>query len=288
MINIKTRLKRVALALALATVSASVFAACGTQCLYRVSVPGLHGAPTAPAGRIVTISPAFNGYTSWNLDTQGPLKLATAGTWTVTPNATMTLALKLWGAGGGGGGYDATQITWIGNGGGGSYVSGTYQAAATVPITAIVGGGGGGGLSNTTGTGAGAGGFNAGGAGAPAGPLGSSGAGGGGGGLSELLVNATDIACAAGGGGGAGGGSASSAYGSTWDGNSIQNRRHCSVAHNRWRRQRWRRRRLPGRYGLGHLSDNRLKRNWWCSRQLSCRRADWCNSNGRSLWPNTR
>lgn len=155
--------------------------------------------------RVLAISPAVSGKTSWNLEVDGPLPLSAAGTWTLTPATAMGLNVKLWGAGGGGGGFDG-NASYAGKGGGGAYVSGLYRAAKSTAISALVGGGGGYGFSSVTGTGGGAAGSNGGGTGANAGTSGTSGAGGGGGGRTELLVGATQVACAGGGGGGGGDG----------------------------------------------------------------------------------
>jgi hypothetical protein len=155
--------------------------------------------------RVLTLSPAVNGKTSWNLDTDGPLRLAAAGTYTVTPATSMAFSAKLWGGGGGGGGADASPY-YSGIGGGGGYVGGTYQAAKNVAITFNVGGGGGAGATGANSSGGGAAGWNGGGTGGNAGQQGSSGGGGGGGGLTEMVVGSTEIACAGGGGGGGGDG----------------------------------------------------------------------------------
>jgi hypothetical protein len=154
--------------------------------------------------RILALSPAVSGKSSWNLDTDGPLRLAAAGTYTVVPATSMNISTKLWGAGGGGGGADAAPY-YSGVGGGGGYVGGTYVAAKSVSMTFNVGGGGGSGIG-ASGAGGGAGGWNGGGKGGNAGLQGSSGGGGGGGGLTELVVNGSEIACAGGGGGGGGDG----------------------------------------------------------------------------------
>jgi hypothetical protein len=155
--------------------------------------------------RVLALNPAVSGKTSWNLDTDGPLRLAAAGTYTVVPATSMTISTKLWGGGGGGGGADATPF-YSGVGGGAGYVGGTYVAAKSVSMTFNVGGAGGLGLSGVGSTGGGAGGWNGGGNGGNAGLTGSSGGGGGGGGLTELVVNGSEIACAGGGGGGGGDG----------------------------------------------------------------------------------
>ena len=157
--------------------------------------------------RILALSPAVGGKSSWNLDTDGPLRLAAAGTYTVVPQTSMTFSTKLWGAGGGGGSQDAAPY-YSGLGGGGGYVGGTYQAAKSVTLTFNVGGGGAAATSGG-GVGGGAGGWNGGGRGGNAGLQGSSGGGGGGGGLTEMVVGSTEIACAGGGGGGGGDGNTS-------------------------------------------------------------------------------
>jgi hypothetical protein len=147
------------------------------------------------------------GKSTWNLDVDGPLRLAAAGTYTVVPQTSMTFSAKLWGAGGGGGSYDAAPY-YSGLGGGGGYVGGTYQAAKSVTLTFNVGGAGGAGTSGG-GVGGGAGGWNGGGRGGNAGLQGSSGGGGGGGGLTEMVAGSTEVACAGGGGGGGGDGNTS-------------------------------------------------------------------------------
>lgn len=168
------------------------------------------GASLSVAGsagpRIVAVSPAVAGKSTWNLDADGPLVLPTAGTWTVTPSAAVGMYVKLWGAGGGGGGFDAAPV-YSGLGGGGSYVDGVYRAAPSA-LTFIVGGGGGAGATSAVSTGGGTAGSNGGGLGGNAGSAGSSGSGGGGGGRTEILLGSTQVACAGGGGGGGGDGNA--------------------------------------------------------------------------------
>ncbi|KVP75433.1 hypothetical protein WJ96_06905 [Burkholderia ubonensis] len=157
--------------------------------------------------RVLTLNPAINGKTSWNLDTDGPLVMPGPLGATITPQSSMTFTVKLWGAGGGGGGMDAAA-TGPGVGGGGAYLSGYYKATKNAPLSVVVGGGGAGGYTSTGPYGGGTGGWQGGGNGGPAGAVGSSGGGGGGGGLTALL-RASDnarIACAGGGGGGGGGG----------------------------------------------------------------------------------
>lgn len=159
--------------------------------------------------RVLAVSPAVSGKTSWNVDVDGPLPLSAAGSWTLTPATSMGLNVKLWGAGGGGGGYDGSA-SYAGKGGGGAFVGGLYQVAKNTVVSAVVGGGGGLGLTSVTGTGAGAAGSNGGGTGGNAGTYGTSGGGGGGGGRTELMVGATLVACAGGGGGGGGDGNTAS------------------------------------------------------------------------------
>lgn len=154
--------------------------------------------------RILSLSPAVNGRTTWNLDTDGPLVLAGAGSWSITPATTMSFTAKLWGGGGGGGGLDAAPV-YSGKGGGAGYAAGQYKIDKNATLTAVVGGGGIGGMNGNA-SGGGAGGYNGGGAGGNAGAVGSSGGGGGGGGRTELLRSGTLLACAGGGGGGGGDG----------------------------------------------------------------------------------
>jgi len=154
--------------------------------------------------RILALSPAVNGRTTWNLDVDGPLVIAGAGTWTITPASTMRFTAKLWGGGGGGGGFDAAPV-YSGKGGGGGYVGGQYKIDKNVPLTALVGGGGIGGMNGNA-SGGGPGGIGGGGAGGNAGAVGGSGGGGGGGGRTELLRGGATLACAGGGGGGGGDG----------------------------------------------------------------------------------
>lgn len=155
--------------------------------------------------RVLNLSPAVNGRSTWNLDSDGPLVIAGAGTYTITPATSMSITAKLWGAGGGGGGFDYAPA-YSGKGGGGGYVVGQYTAGKNVSLTAVIGGGGGGGLTSMNASGGGLAGYNGGGVGGNAGVVGSSGGGGGGGGRTELLSNGALLACAGGGGGGGGDG----------------------------------------------------------------------------------
>lgn len=154
--------------------------------------------------RVLALSPAINGRTTWNLDADGPLVIAGAGSWSITPVTTMSITAKLWGGGGGGGGLDAAPV-YSGKGGGAGYAAGQYKVDKNQALTAVVGGGGIGGMNGNA-SGGGAGGYNGGGAGGNAGAIGGSGGGGGGGGRTELLRSGALLACAGGGGGGGGDG----------------------------------------------------------------------------------
>jgi len=155
------------------------------------------------ATRSFSISPAVSGKTTWNLDTDGPLDLPNAGTWTIVPSTTLHVTAKAWGAGGAGG--DGAN----GAGGGGGYATGAALLQSGVSYKIYVGDAGVLGGSNPLG-------------GAPGGGRGSSynsdgywWSGGGGGGYSGLreTVSGASILIAGGGGGrgvdtagGAGGG----------------------------------------------------------------------------------
>ena len=65
------------------------------------------GSVTPTAGRVLTVSPAVGGVTSWNLDVNGPLSLSTAGTWTLTPASSFNASIKVWGAGAPNGQYNS-------------------------------------------------------------------------------------------------------------------------------------------------------------------------------------
>ncbi len=100
------------------------------------------GTGVTPA-RLLSISPAVGGRTSWDLDTNGPLVLSSAGTYTITPQYKVSTSVKLWGAGGGGG-RSYAGIAYI-QGGGGGAAQGTVELAKNTSYTVIVGGGGQGG-----------------------------------------------------------------------------------------------------------------------------------------------
>jgi hypothetical protein len=123
---------------------------------------------------VVGISPAYNGNTTWNFFTQGNLSISTANvSYTITPQATFSVEMKLWG--GGGGGSSSGYIA-----GGGGYTTGQFTFVNGQSYTLIVGQGGGTVDGNR----------NAGGGGAGTGM--------------QFTSNSTPIIVAGGGGGGAG------------------------------------------------------------------------------------
>lgn len=136
---------------------------------------------TTPGARIFSISPAVASKTTWNLDTDGPLDLSVAGTWTVVPTNAFLAATKAWGGGGG---------SWSGfsTGGSGGFGGGTVLLEAGVSYKLYVGGG--------SGSGYGVGGSNGGANGGYAA--------GGGGGYSGIRKTTGEPILIAGGGGGGG------------------------------------------------------------------------------------
>lgn len=136
-----------------------------------------------------TISPAVNGKTTWTI-ADGALNLNTSGEWTITPNATLTVTAKFWGAGGG----RAATFANGGVGGGGGYATGNITLSSGQAYKLRVGGGG---ASNRTG------GYNGGGTGG-----GGSGQAGGGGGATGIYITSAGVLAnsylIAGGGGGGG------------------------------------------------------------------------------------
>jgi hypothetical protein len=109
---------------------------------YTVTIP-----PTA----IFTISPAVSGKSTWNLGTDGPLTISSAGTYTITPTQTGNVIIKMWGAAGGGGAS--------GSAGAGGYSTGRYNFSnISQSYSIVVGGGGGGYTSASSGNGGGGGG----------------------------------------------------------------------------------------------------------------------------------
>ena len=179
-----------------------------------------------PPVRSFTISPAVSGLSTWNLDTNGPLILSTASSWTIVPTIDTLINIKMWGGGGGGGGHDSGETNlFSGWGGAGSFIKGQIILTGSTTYTLYVGGAGAAGAY--VGGGAPAGGFNGGGNGSN-GNSGASGQGGGGGGRTEIMQSSTPIVCAGGGGGGnghgngqgvdSGNGNGSSGLNSTADG----------------------------------------------------------------------
>ena len=102
--------------------------------------------PPAVVKRILTISPAVNGNSTWDLDANGPLVLAAAGVYTLTAQASFTVNTKLWGAGGAGGYVFPGYTTTTGGGGGAAtgaiplIQGGTYTAIVGSPGTGPTGG----------------------------------------------------------------------------------------------------------------------------------------------------
>ena len=84
-----------------------------------------------PGGRVVLISPAVNGRTVWNLDTDGALNLSTQGTWTLTPLTSFNVDVKAWGEGG--------KQDRAGPFGAGAFAGGTLSAVAGETLLAGVG-----------------------------------------------------------------------------------------------------------------------------------------------------
>ncbi len=162
----------------------------GSPALVPLTLTGI--APT----RQVTLSPAVNGNTTWDFDTNGALTFANAGVYSVTPSFTLNVSMKAWGGGGGG------SPAFTGKsppGGGGGYASGTLTLQAGQTYVVIVGSGG---AQGSTSGAAGGVGF------AGGGGYGSRSGGGAGGGLSGLFSSSASQANAlviAGGGGGAAG-----------------------------------------------------------------------------------
>lgn len=133
-------------------------------------------APTAPAiaplppTRIFTVSPALNGKTTWNLDSDGDLAVGVASSaqqHTITPESTFTVSFNAWGEGvlSSKGGYVAgTDIliqgqpyiirTGYGRSSAGGY-AGLFQGGATQANAVFVAAGAGAGVNGGEGGGAG-------------------------------------------------------------------------------------------------------------------------------------
>lgn len=156
-----------------------------------------------------TISPAVSGKSTWDLNSDGPLNLTTAGTWTITPQtASFAANVKVWGASGGSG-FNG------GAGGGGGYAFGKINFETTSSYLLVVGAGGnratsgagatGGTGVGTGGTGGGVNGGGGGGGGAGSGTnavAGSSGGAGDGGPGIQNNIDGNNYYWAGGGGGG--------------------------------------------------------------------------------------
>ena len=142
---------------------------------------------------VFSISPAVDGKSTWNLTNDGPLNISTYGTYTITPNNTAVVSMKMWGAGGGAGGQNGT-------GGGGGYSTGSVSLTSGVSHILVIGRGGGNGGQAASLGGGGTGDVNR----------------GNGGGYSGIFRSSQthgNVVLMAGGGGGAGGGSGSYAAG---------------------------------------------------------------------------
>lgn len=95
-------------------------------------------------GNTVSISPTFSGQNIWNFDTDGALNITT-GSYTITPNKTFTVTLKMWGMGG----YNDTS----GSGGAGGALVANLIFTNGQAIYVTFAGGGIGGQSGTPGNG---------------------------------------------------------------------------------------------------------------------------------------
>ena len=98
---------------------------------------------TPAAGRILVLSPSVSGITNWNLDSDGPLSLSTAGTWTMTPASSFNVNIKVWGAG-------ATSAQY--NAGAGGAAVGILAMTGSTAYVARVGSTTGGGSTNSSAT----------------------------------------------------------------------------------------------------------------------------------------
>jgi len=177
----------------------------------EVSTINSAGRPNTYTGRIFNLSPSIGGKATWNLDTDGELAIPQDGAqYTLTPQSTFTVNVKMWGAGGGHGTYGST-----GNAGAGGFTKGdiAFQSGVAYYAFAATSGGSAGPWTN-----GGAGGL-------PGGGYGSRGdaSGGGGGGYSGLFkaahTQAGALLIAAGGGGGTGYGVNGGAGGGATGGN---------------------------------------------------------------------
>lgn len=135
---------------------------------------------------VANITPAIDGITTWNFNTDGPLSFPLPGNWTIRFNEPGEIGTKLWGGGG-------TYGSPVGGlGGGGGFVEATFLFDSGINYTLTVAGGGRGSV----------GGFGGGGVGGPG-----SGSGGGGGysGIFRGANTFANVVIIAAGGGGSGG-----------------------------------------------------------------------------------
>jgi len=86
--------------------------------------------PSLVAGASFSISPSFDGKSSWDSSSDGNLNIGSHGQYTITPNATFTAVVKMWG-GGGARGFQYTEnapgttTSRMTDGGGGGYTTAT-------------------------------------------------------------------------------------------------------------------------------------------------------------------
>jgi hypothetical protein len=152
------------------------------------SVSAVDAPQVGPPPRTFTISPAVGGKTTWNLATDGPLNLTSAGVWTIVPTVTFVVHAKAWGASGASGDLGGCWSPGAGA------ITGDVTLTGGQSYTLTVGSGG---KYNTTTAGIGGGGYSV---------FGGSANGGGGGGYCGITLGATDIFIAgASGGAGYGG-----------------------------------------------------------------------------------
>ena len=154
--------------------------------------------PPDTGDRVVDISPAFGGQTSWNFDVDGDLDIGThsATEYTITPQRSFFVDAKLWGGGGAGGWYylSSAPASSYAPGGGGGAATGRLLLRKGTDYTLRIGEGGAA-LTGTSGPSASGATWVAGGVGSNFGPEG--------GGYSGILDGSTVVLMAGGGGGGA-------------------------------------------------------------------------------------
>jgi hypothetical protein len=88
--------------------------------------------------RILSITPAVNGVSEWNLDVE-PLNISQSNVYTIVPNFAFDANIKMWGAGGAG---EPSTSDNPAKGGGGGYAGGRYKFDHRKPYVLIVGQGG--------------------------------------------------------------------------------------------------------------------------------------------------